>query len=70
VRGMGLGLYLSRLLIGAQDGRIRATSPGIGKGATFTVELPVAQDWLDGVDADANATEEERRAQAPDSGRR
>lgn len=47
VRGMGLGLYLSRMLVDAQGGRIRATSPGPGKGATFIVDLPIAGDWHD-----------------------
>lgn len=45
VRGMGLGLYLSRHLIEAQGGRIGVTSPGPGKGATFSVTLPVSSDW-------------------------
>lgn len=45
VRGMGLGLYLSRLLVDAQGGRIRASSPGPGHGATFEVELPMVTDW-------------------------
>lgn len=45
VRGMGLGLYLSRLLVDAQGGQIRASSPGPGKGATFLVELPMVPDW-------------------------
>lgn len=47
VRGMGLGLYLSRHLVEAQGGRISAASPGMGKGATFAVTLPVAQGWSD-----------------------
>jgi signal transduction histidine kinase len=42
---MGLGLYLSRLLVDAQGGQIRASSPGPGKGATFLVELPMVPDW-------------------------
>jgi len=45
VRGMGLGLYLSRHLIEAQGGQIDVTSPGPGKGATFSVTLPVSSDW-------------------------
>lgn len=45
VRGMGLGLYLSRLLIEAQAGRITASSPGIGQGSTFSVTLPIAPEW-------------------------
>ena len=47
VRGMGLGLYLSRHLIEAQNGRISVTSPGLGKGTTFTVTLPTAAGWKD-----------------------
>ncbi len=46
VRGMGLGLYLSQLLVEAQDGRIRAQSDGPGKGATFIVDLPVERQSL------------------------
>jgi signal transduction histidine kinase len=44
---MGLGLYLSRHLVEAQGGRSRAASDGIGKGATFSVTLPVAIGWYD-----------------------
>jgi signal transduction histidine kinase len=47
VRGMGLGLYLSRLLVEAQGGRITAHSAGPGRGATFAVTLPVAVGWDD-----------------------
>jgi signal transduction histidine kinase len=48
VRGMGLGLYLSRLLTEAQSGQISVTSPGPGLGTTFTVTLPTAEGWNDG----------------------
>lgn len=44
VRGMGLGLYLSRHLMSAMRGSLSVTSPGVGKGATFTIVLPVATD--------------------------
>jgi signal transduction histidine kinase len=44
IRGMGLGLYLSRMLIEAQGGQIVADSPGVGKGATFSIILPVIDD--------------------------
>lgn len=47
VRGMGLGLYLSRLLVDAMGGRINAESDGPGKGSKFTVELPVVKDLGD-----------------------
>ncbi len=46
-RGMGLGLYLVRLLVEAQDGTVAAASEGAGKGSTFAVELPIAQGWLE-----------------------
>jgi signal transduction histidine kinase len=44
IRGMGLGLYLSRMLIEAQGGRISASSAGLGKGSTFTIALPVIRE--------------------------
>jgi signal transduction histidine kinase len=40
--GTGLGLYVAKLMIEGQQGRIWAESPGAGKGSTFYVELPVA----------------------------
>lgn len=45
VRGMGLGLYLSRHLIEAQGGQIAVASGGSGAGATFSVTLPIPLDW-------------------------
>jgi PAS domain S-box-containing protein len=39
--GLGLGLAIARHLIELHGGSISATSPGKGKGATFTVALPV-----------------------------
>ena len=40
--GHGLGLAVSKGLVEAHGGRIRAESPGAGRGATFTFTLPVA----------------------------
>jgi len=40
--GLGLGLYLSRELVERMKGRIWASSPGPGKGATFAFLLPRA----------------------------
>jgi two-component system, chemotaxis family, CheB/CheR fusion protein len=40
--GLGLGLALTRYLVEQHEGTILAESPGPGKGATFTVILPVA----------------------------
>jgi signal transduction histidine kinase len=39
--GLGLGLAIARQLVEAHRGTIRAASEGEGKGATFTVEIPV-----------------------------
>ena len=40
--GHGLGLAISKGLVEAHGGRIRAESPGAGRGAAFTFTLPVA----------------------------
>jgi CheY-like chemotaxis protein len=39
--GLGIGLSLVSRLLEMHGGRLSATSPGIGMGSTFTVELPV-----------------------------
>ena len=39
--GLGIGLSLVSRLLEMHSGHLSATSPGIGLGATFTVELPV-----------------------------
>ncbi len=38
--GIGAGLYLSRRVIHAHGGVIRASSAGVGAGSEFTVRLP------------------------------
>jgi histidine kinase len=40
--GSGIGLTIVKHLIEAHGGRIWATSPGLGKGSTFTFTLPAA----------------------------
>jgi len=38
--GLGLGLAIVSHIVGLHSGRVRADSPGPGRGSTFTVELP------------------------------
>jgi signal transduction histidine kinase len=40
--GLGLGLAISKAIVEMHRGSISAQSAGMGKGATFVVELPVA----------------------------
>jgi len=43
VRGLGLGLYVTKTIVEAHGGSIQVTSE-VGVGSTFTVTLPAAQD--------------------------
>jgi PAS domain S-box-containing protein len=45
--GLGLGLSIARHLVELHGGAIRAESDGEGKGATFTVVLPIAAVYRD-----------------------
>lgn len=39
--GLGIGLAIAKLLMEMHSGTIHATSPGVGKGATFVIRLPL-----------------------------
>ena len=61
--GLGLGLAISRQLVEMHGGAIRADSPGEGRGAVFTVELPLAS-TLDAVPPPAGSAAHGGRAAA------
>ena len=48
-QGLGLGLSIVKHIIEVHGGAVEATSPGAGKGATFTVRLPMVDAAADKV---------------------
>ncbi len=43
VKGTGLGLFIVRSVVKKHGGRVFAESEGVGRGSTFTIQLPRAQ---------------------------
>ncbi len=62
--GLGLGLAVVRHLVELHGGNVKAESPGTGQGATFTVDLPLAEDRRDPAGAETRRLEIERRRSA------
>jgi PAS domain S-box-containing protein len=59
--GLGLGLAVVRHLVELHGGSISAESAGLGHGAVFTVELPLAEERRDPARAEERRREVERR---------
>lgn len=51
--GLGIGLSLVRQLVELHNGSVVATSHGLGKGAEFTVRLPLCAERLEPLDPEA-----------------
>jgi signal transduction histidine kinase len=65
VGGLGLGLFIARQLVEAQDGAIRVESEGAGHGATFIVLLPATKGAAAGRHAMASASAESSKGAEP-----
>src|SRR6185503_5560375 len=67
--GLGLGLAICRQLIELHGGRVSCVSEGEGRGATFTLRLPLAQPLLDTARAEISIAAQPRRVLVVDDNR-
>jgi signal transduction histidine kinase/ActR/RegA family two-component response regulator len=65
--GLGLGLAIVRQIVNAHGGTIEARSEGLGRGATFRIELPIHVSQAAAVDDVRVATASERAARSAPS---
>jgi len=62
--GLGLGLAIVRQLVELHGGTVRAASEGVGRGATFTVRLPILGVYVDDEGAPAVTDRRSARSEA------
>ncbi len=60
--GLGLGLALVKSLVVAHGGNVKASSPGLGEGSTFTISLPR---WYDAPEEKAGALKQPTSQASP-----
>lgn len=60
--GLGLGLSIAKILVERHGGQIRAESEGIGRGACFTVTLPLTESATELAEKAVTAASTERRS--------
>ncbi|MBM0107862.1 response regulator [Steroidobacter sp. S1-65] len=67
--GLGIGLAVCRMLMEMQGGSVSGTSPGVDRGSTFTLRMPLAVAMVDATPAAANANGNSARVLIVDDNR-